>query len=71
MHITRKEHLPPHIHAKYGDAEAQFAISDGRLIKGRFPDKGKGLVKEFINLYSKELQEMWDTEVYRRLPPLD
>ena len=71
MHITRKEHLPPHIHAKYGNEEALFTIKDWTMIKGRFPNKGVQLVREFVGLYSKELQEMWDTEVYKRLPPLD
>lgn len=71
MHLTRKEHLPPHIHAFYGDYEATFFISNGELFQGFFPDKGKRLVKEFINKYQKELQEMWDTEVYKKLPPLD
>ncbi len=70
MHFTRKEHQPPHIHAYYADYEATFLIADGSLFKGNFPKNGCAMVKEFISLYRKELQEMWDTEVYRKLPPL-
>ena len=70
MHLTRKEHTPPHIHAIYEDYEALFAIEDGRIIQGKFPNKGEALVKEFISLHRDELQNMWDTETYKKLPPL-
>ena len=71
MHLTRKEHHPPHIHAFYGEYEATFLISTGELYKGLFPNKGQELVKEFILKYQNELMEMWDTEQYKRLPPID
>lgn len=29
MHLTQKEHNPPHIHAIYGEQEATFFIKDG------------------------------------------
>lgn len=69
MHLTRKEHLPPHIHAAYGEYEATFLIENGNLYQGLFPKKGQELVKQFINLYKNELQEMWDNESYRRIKP--
>ena len=70
MHLTRKEHQPPHIHAYYGEYEATFKISDGELLNGTFPEKGQRLVKEFILLNQKDLMEMWETETYKKLPPL-
>lgn len=70
MHLTRKEHRPPHIHAYYGEYEATFLISDGSLYEGMFPEKGQRLVKEFIQLHKEELMEMWETETYKKLPPL-
>ena len=39
MHLTRKEHQPPHIHAYYGEYEATFKISDGELLYGTFSRK--------------------------------
>lgn len=39
-------------------------------MEGYFPDKAKALVKEFILKYRKELEEMWRTEKYIKLPPL-
>ena len=71
MHITRKEHLPPHIHARYGEYQATFIIETGELYFGDFPSKGRQLIKEFVLMHKKELQKMWDTEVYIKLPPLD
>ena len=40
-------------------------------MEGEFPAKAKSLVKEFIFKYQKELEEMWETEQYRKLPPLN
>lgn len=71
MHLTRKEHKPPHIHAIYGGYDASFLIKTGELYEGKFPNKGQELVKAFIEKYRDELIDMWDTECYRKLPPLD
>ena len=71
MHLTRKEHNPPHIHAYYGDYEATFYIETGELMFGTFPKSGCSLVKEFIGKYKIELKEMWDTEIYQKLPPIE
>ncbi len=71
MHLTRKEHCPPHIHAYYGEYDASFLIETGELFEGKFPTKGQGLVKSFIEKYRDELIDMWNTEQYRKLPPID
>ncbi len=70
MHLTRKEHNPPHIHAIYGEYEATFFIENGEMYDGYFPKNGKVLVKQFILKYKNELKEMWESEVYKKLPPL-
>lgn len=71
MHLTRKEHCPPHIHAYYGQYDAAFRISDGELMYGTFPRNGQELVKEFILKYRHELMKMWETEQYMKLPPIE
>ena len=38
---------------------------------GEFPTKAKAMVREFILKYQKELEDMWKTEKYVKLPPLD
>ena len=62
MHLTQKEHNPPHIHAIYGEYEATFVVADGSLLKGEFPSKGTALVQEFISLHREELANMWDQD---------
>ena len=71
MHLTEKEHKPPHLHAIYGDKEAIFSIMTGEKIQGKFPSKGEKLVKEFISLHKDKLLEMWSTGQYEKLPGLE
>ena len=71
MYLRSKEHNPPHIHAITQDFDAPFLLSTGEIIEGVFPPKAREMVKEFINTYREELEEMWETEKYRKLPPID
>ena len=70
MYLRNKEHNPPHIHAITQDFDAPFFIATGEIMEGEFPPKAKAMVREFIGLHSKELEEMWETGIYRKLPPL-
>ena len=71
MYLKYKEHNPPHIHAITQDFDAPFFISTGEIMEGYFPAKARTLVKEFILKYQNELEEMWRSEKYRKLPPLN
>lgn len=71
MYLKYKEHNPPHIHAITQDFDAPFLIETGELMEGFFPAKAKKLVKDFILKYKDELEEMWETEQYKKLPPLN
>lgn len=70
MYLRNKEHNPPHIHAITQDFDAPFLISTGEIMEGQFPLKAQAMVKEFILKYQKELEEMWEKEEYKKLPPL-
>ncbi len=70
MYLRNKEHNPPHIHAITQDFDAPFSIETGEIMEGDFPAKAKAMVKEFILNYRKELEEMWEKEEYRKLPPI-
>lgn len=70
MYLRNKEHNPPHVHAITSDFDAAFLISNGELMEGDFPQKAKALVKEFILINQNALAEMWETEQYKKLPPL-
>lgn len=71
MYLRNKEHNPPHIHAITSRFDSPFNIESGELMEGEFPPKAKSLVKEFIHKYRDELLEMWETDTYKRLPPLE
>ena len=71
MYLRDKEHNPPHIHAITQDFDAPFLIADGEIMEGEFPAKAKAMVKEFILKNQKELEDMWEKEQYRKLPPLE
>ena len=70
MYIRNKEHNSPHVHAIKQDFYQQFLLATGEIMEGEFPPKAKALVKKFINKYQGELEEMWKTEKYKKLPPL-
>ena len=70
MYFRNKEHNPPHIHAITTDYDAPFSIETGEILEGKFPAKGKALVKEFILKNQDKLKEMWEKEKYIKLPPL-
>ena len=70
MYLRSKEHNPPHIHAITQDFDAPFLIETGEIMEGHFPPRAAALVREFVLRYQKELEEMWETEHYAKLPPL-
>ena len=71
MYLRDKEHNPPHVHAITQEYDAPFLLKTGELIEGEFPKKAASMVKEFILINQKELEDMWESGVYRKLPPLD
>jgi hypothetical protein len=40
------------------------------MIDGDLPRKAQELVKEWLNLHQDELQDMWENQTIRKLPPL-
>jgi len=70
MRLREKEHNPPHIHAIMQEREASVKLSDGEIMEGSLPPRAKEMVEDFIELYREELEEMWETGIYRKLPPL-
>ena len=71
MYLREKEHNPPHIHAITQDYAAPFLLATGEIMEGEFPAKAKIYVREFIEHYRKELEEMWETGVFTKLPPIN
>ena len=70
MFFKPKEHEPSHIHAIYGEYVGEFNVQTLEMIQGDLPQKAQDLVKEWLEKYKDDLQEMWNTQNIRKLPPL-
>ena len=70
MFFKPKEHEPSHIHALYGEYIGEFNIQSMDMIQGDLPLKAQELVREWLGVHQAELQEMWDSQIIRKLPPL-
>lgn len=69
------EHLPPHFHAEYGDAEAVYEIATLEMMRGRLPRRPHAMVVEWATLHRQELLADWE-KAQQQLPldeiePLD
>lgn len=71
MFFKPKEHEPSHIHALYGEYVGEFNIKTFEMMEGDLPPKAQALVREWLALYSDQLQAMWDSQVLEKLPPLE
>lgn len=70
MFFKPKEHEPSHIHALYGEYVGEFNIQTYEMLAGDLPPKAQALVREWLEMYSGQLQAMWDSQVIEKLPPL-
>jgi len=64
------DHPPPHFHAIYGEYNALVDIASLQIIEGDLPGRAQKLVLEWALLYQQDLLQMWDTQEFRKLPPL-
>ena len=71
MYFDEKEHNPPHIHARYGSKAATISISNGEVLSGDLPPSAKSLVKEWVLLHSSEIEEVWKTQEFKKIKPLE
>jgi len=66
-----KEHGVAHFHAIYGEFNGVFTVEPLEMIEGDLPNRAERLVKEWGQLYQRELLEMWRTQQFRQLPGLE
>ena len=71
MYFQQAEHNPPHVHALYGDDMAEIVIQTGEVWEGHLPPKALALVREWIELHKSDLLEMWETQEFKKLSPLE
>ena len=65
------DHPPPHFHAVYGEHVGLFSIETLEMIEGDLPKRAKKLIIEWAKLNKTQLKEMWETQEFHKLPPLD
>jgi hypothetical protein len=53
------DHNPPHLHAKYGDDEAQVGFDPVAVLNGALPGRALALVIEWATLHRQELLDNW------------
>ena len=71
MYFQQSEHNPPHIHAIYGEHVAAINFLKQEIIEGYLPDKALSLVMEWISLHKNELKNIWDTQNFKNIKPLE
>ena len=71
MYFLQSEHNPPHIHAIYGDDTASIVIQTGEVLEGYLPPKALAMVREWTEINKEDLMEMWETQEFKKLSPLE
>lgn len=71
MYFLQKEHNPPHIHAIYNEDMAAIDLMTGNVLEGYLPPKALALVQEWITLHRDELKEVWETQNFKDIAPLE
>ena len=71
MYFQQSEHNPPHVHAIYGENVAAIDIKTGEILEGDLPPKALSMVREWVNINKDDLLEMWKTQEFRAISPLE
>ena len=71
MFLIDKEHPPRHIHIKYGEYEAVLGLKNLNIVEGTLPKKCKQMVLEWTTIHQEELIEMWKTQKFHTIEPLE
>lgn len=71
MYFQQSEHNPPHIHAVYGEYIGAIDIKTFEMLEGDLPPKALSLVKEWMGKHQDDLLQIWNTQEFRQLPPLE
>ena len=71
MFSIDNEHPPKLIHAKYGEHEAVIELESLNIIEGSLPKKARILTREWAEEHQEELLEMWKTQDFHKIEPLE
>ena len=70
MYFGASEHNPPHFHAIYGEYIGAINIQTGEMIEGDLPKRALKMVQEWEKKNRSDLIEIWNTQKFKKLPPL-
>lgn len=70
MYFQQREHNPPHVHVEFGEDAAAVGLSNGEVLDGYLPLRAQRLARKWVELHQSELLEMWNTQIFRKFPPL-
>lgn len=71
MYFVKNEHNPPHIHVFYGDYVSIININTLEQIEGKLPIKALKIVKEWIEINRKDILEIWNTQKFKKIKPIE
>lgn len=71
MYFLQSEHNPPHIHAIYNEDVAAVDFMTGEVIDRQLPAKALAMVREWLQLHKNTLLEIWTTQEFQKIPPLE
>ena len=71
MFFQQKEHNPPHFHVVYGEYVGAIDIRTLEMLEGDLPQKALALVREWAAQHQTELLQIWETQEFVQLPPLE
>ena len=71
MYFQQKEHNPPHFHAIYGEYVGVIDINELKMIEGDLLNKACSLVLEWAKNNQDELLNIWNTQNFKQLEPLE
>ena len=71
MYFLAGEHNPPHIHAIYNRNIAVIDIQNLKVIEGELPKRALKLVKEWVFIHKNEIKDIWETQQFKKIEPLN
>ena len=71
MYFLGSEHNPPHVHFLYGEYMGVINIQTQSLMEGDLPSKALAMAQEWTHIHQNELLDIWNTQNFRTLPPLE
>lgn len=69
MFLIDREHPPRHI-IKYGEHMDVMALENLNIVEGVLPKRCRQLVREWAEMHQQELIEMWETQKFHQIDPL-